>query len=168
MIVVPEVEPLVSPFRLKHDPSAALGVPAHITINYPFIPAVQPGVDLHRELSGLFAETDAFPFRLDRLARFPDVLYLPPIPDAPFKRLIQKVASCFPESPPYGGAFENVIPHLPIAQTRDQALLASIERQLSQRSSEYLSISARAERIWLMDNRSGRWQKRASFPLRSK
>jgi len=36
MIVVPEAERLVKPFREKYDPSAAVGVPAHITLLYPF------------------------------------------------------------------------------------------------------------------------------------
>ena len=37
VILVPEAEPLVRPFRHRFDPSAALGVPAHITLLYPFI-----------------------------------------------------------------------------------------------------------------------------------
>jgi hypothetical protein len=35
-LVVPEAEPLVKPFRDRYDPSAAAGVPAHITLLYPF------------------------------------------------------------------------------------------------------------------------------------
>jgi hypothetical protein len=31
-LVVPEAEPLVKPFRDRYDPSAAAGVPAHITL----------------------------------------------------------------------------------------------------------------------------------------
>jgi hypothetical protein len=34
--LVPEAEPLVKPFRDRYDPSAAAGVPAHITLLYPF------------------------------------------------------------------------------------------------------------------------------------
>jgi hypothetical protein len=33
VVLIPEFEPLVAPFRLKHDPSAAMGVPAHFPIH---------------------------------------------------------------------------------------------------------------------------------------
>src|SRR6185312_17562283 len=36
IVVVPEAEPAVRELRLAHDWSAALGVPAHITILFPF------------------------------------------------------------------------------------------------------------------------------------
>jgi hypothetical protein len=38
VVLVPEAEPLVGPFRERYDPSASAGMPAHITINYPFLP----------------------------------------------------------------------------------------------------------------------------------
>lgn len=36
VVLVPEAEALVKSFRDRHDPSAAAGVPAHITLLYPF------------------------------------------------------------------------------------------------------------------------------------
>jgi hypothetical protein len=41
IIVVPEAERLVKPFRDRHDPSAKDGVPAHITLLYPFKPPAE-------------------------------------------------------------------------------------------------------------------------------
>ena len=38
VVVVPEAEQLVGPFREKYDPSAAAGMPPHITLLYPFKP----------------------------------------------------------------------------------------------------------------------------------
>jgi 2'-5' RNA ligase len=168
VILVPEVELLVGSFRLQHDPSAALGVPAHITINYPFLPGVDPTGDLYQELSKLFAKCDSFQFAFRRFARFPDVLYLAPEPDTPLIRLIDMVAACFPESPPYGGSFDSIIPHLTIAQSEDEKVLKSIERQLAGLSSEFLPLSIRAEQVWLMDNKTGMWRKRKAFSLGSK
>lgn len=168
VILVSEVEPLVGPFRLKHDPSAGRDMPAHITIDYPFLPGIDPGQQLHRELAELFAKIDAFQFAFRDLARFPDVLYLVPDPVAPFKQLIDMVVARFPESLPYGGAFDNIVPHLTIAQTEDQEILKWIECQLARLLPEYLPLSTQAERVWLMDNRTGIWQKRNSFPLKRK
>src|SRR5216684_9032244 len=36
VVLVPEPEAVVKPFRDQYDPSAAAGVPAHITLLYPF------------------------------------------------------------------------------------------------------------------------------------
>ena len=38
LLCVPEAEKLVHEWRLKGDPSAARGVPAHVTLLYPFLP----------------------------------------------------------------------------------------------------------------------------------
>lgn len=34
--VVAEAEPLINSFRQRFDPSAAVGVPAHVAVLYPF------------------------------------------------------------------------------------------------------------------------------------
>ena len=36
VVLVPEAEAIAKPFRDQYDPSAAAGVPAHITLLYPF------------------------------------------------------------------------------------------------------------------------------------
>ena len=164
-IHVPEVEPLVATFRAKHDPSAAEGMPAHITINYPFIPGVDPDESLYQELTDLFAKIDSFTFTFNQFGRFPGVIYLSPEPDTTFKHLIDIVAARFPESPPYGGAFDNVVPHLTIAHADDEELLVSIEHQLTEQAPKYLPMTIQAEQVWLMDNRSGKWQERKAFQL---
>ena len=166
-IHVSEVEPLVAAFRAKHDPSAAEGMPAHITINYPFIPGVDPDESLYQELTDLFTKIDSFTFTFtfNQFGRFPGVIYLSPEPDTPFKHLIDIVAARFPESPPYGGAFDRVVPHLTIAHAEDEELQASIERQLTKQAPKFLPMTIKAEQVWLMDNRSGRWQERKAFQL---
>ncbi len=131
VVLVPEVEDLVARFRLQHDPSAAVGVPAHITINYPFLPAMRGDSALDQELTALFSGVSPFAFSFRRIARFPNLLYLPPEPAAPFQQLIVLVAQHFPESPPYGGLYREVIPHLTVADTEDEAVLASVEAELA-------------------------------------
>lgn len=165
VILVPEIEPLVAPFRLKYDPSAALGVPAHITINYPFSPEIDPDENLHRELHELFAKTDPFEFTLSHFARFTNVLYLAPDPDAPIKNLIKLVTTRFPESPPYSGNFNEIIPHLTIAQVEDEEVLNSVERELTVKSRGILPITVRAKDVCLLANSIDRWRKIGSYLL---
>lgn len=165
MILVPEAEDLVRPFREAYDPSAAKGMPAHITINYPFLPGASPSGDLDGRLSALFSRTAPFRFRLERAARFPDVLYLAPDPDGPFKELASQVWKAFPESPPYAGEYSDLTPHLTVAQEDDSHLLEYISADFQQRAEGILPIASRARQVWLMDNRGGRWRRRTAFPL---
>lgn len=165
VVLVPEAERLVGSFRAQHDPAAAQGVPAHITINYPFLPGIHPSEDLLRDLKSLFGDIPSFTFQLTEVARFPDVIYLPPEPGEPFRQLIETVAARFPESPPYGGVFDEVIPHLTVAQSDDEALLHTVESDFSEISLQELPIESRVEGVWLMDNRGSRWEKRELFRL---
>ena len=142
-------------------------MPAHITINYPFLPGLTPDQNLYQKLAELFTESDSFTFYFKRFGRFPGVIYLAPEPEAPFQELIEKVANRFPKSPPYGGAFDSVVPHLTVAHAEDEELLASIERQLTEVAHQYLPMTIRVEQVWIMDNRSGRWQERKVFKLGS-
>jgi len=146
-IHIPEIEPLVAAFRARHDPSAAEGMPAHITINYPFIPGVNPDKKLDKALSDLFAKIDPFMFSFSQFGRFPGVIYLSPLPEAPFIQLIDSVATRFPESPPYGGAFDQVVPHLTIAHAEDEKLLESIEGQLAELAPQHLPMSIQVEQV---------------------
>lgn len=165
VVIVPEVEPLVGELRAKHDPIAALGLPAHITINFPFIPGLDPTADTLDRLRKTFAEAQPFSFTLDHIGRFPNVVYLAPAPSAPFVQLIQQIADEFPESPPYGGQFDDITPHLTIASSSDTDLLASVERAFSDAASAHLPLKATASQVYLMDDTCGRWQKRVSFDL---
>ena len=168
VVIVPEAEPLVGSFRSEYDPVATLGVPAHITINYPFIPGVKPSADTLNRLSKMFAAMQAFSFTLDHIGRFPNVVYLAPIPSAPFVQLVEQTAQEFPESPPYGGQFNGSTPHLTVAQSRDSDLLVSVEKNFSDTALDHLPIDGFADHVWLIDNSAGRWEKRVSFSLGAK
>ncbi len=167
VVIVPEAESLVGPFRAKYDPAAGWGVPAHITINYPFIPGVRPTDDVLSRLSKRFAAMSPFSFTLDHIARFPKVIYLAPESAVPFVHLIEQTAQEFPESPLYEGRFDTITPHLTVAYSDDSELLASVQREFTDAALGHLPLSAFVARVWLMDDSAGRWQKRASFSLGS-
>ncbi|MEV6013635.1 2'-5' RNA ligase family protein [Streptomyces sp. NPDC051976] len=57
----------------------------------------------------------ALDVQFESCGRFPEVLYLVPAPDRQFRRLTQAIADRWPETPPFGGQFTDVIPHLTIA-----------------------------------------------------
>lgn len=165
VMLVPEAEPLVGSFRSKYDSSAADGMGAHITINYPFLLDAEVTPDIIESLRVLFSRSPSFSFSLISVRRFPGALYLAPVPDQPFKDLIQAVPTRFPQSPPYGGLFPDVIPHLTVAAIEDGAELERISRQFADACDRKLPIACTAREVWLMDNKPGRWTKRIAFPL---
>ena len=104
-VPVPEAEPWVKDLRERYDPIAAAGVPAHITVLFPFIsPDLLTASDLVRTAE-IFQCFQSFGFRLEQVDRFPESLYLVPEPDEPLISLTEAIVREFPEYPPYGGKF---------------------------------------------------------------
>lgn len=165
VILVPEAEPIVKSFRDRYDPSAALGVPAHITILYPFIP---PGLQTAADLAALQAHFAEFPhisLTLAELRCFPDALYLAPEPDEPIRRLIQATAARFPDYPPYGGEFPDIIPHLTVAQLSDPDRLKEVAADFRLQALGHLPIQVTAAHVALIDNATGEWHVKNRFSL---
>jgi 2'-5' RNA ligase len=165
VILVPESEPLVQSFRQRYDPVAAVGMPAHITLLYPFKHGDQVNDMLLDELKLLFGSSAPFHFSLVDARRFPGVLYLTPEPAPRFKELTRAIVERYPETPPYGGAFSDTFPHLTVAHGACEEELYRIERELCRASSGVLPIQAYAGEVWLVEKREGRWHRHTSFPL---
>ena len=88
LVTVAAAEPAVARHRSRLDTSAAVGVPAHITVLYPFLPPDLIDADTHATLARLFASVPGFPFTLDQTRWFPDpVLWLGPSDPARFSAL---------------------------------------------------------------------------------
>ena len=146
-----EAELAVSDLRLRYDLSASLGVPAHVTVLFPF----QDGANVdEEELTQLFGASRAFDFILDRIERFDEgVVWLHPEPSQPFEDLTAAVWRRWPDYPPYEGIFDVVIPHLTVSET-------PVEFHID------LPISARARDVTLLEEGTdGRWATRQAFPL---
>lgn len=149
---MPEAEPYVGALRLAHDPSAALGAPAHITILFPF--ASPQAVD-EAAVGELIGTHPAFDYRLTGVAVFPEgTTWLTPAPAEPFVALTNAVAARWPEHPPYEGVHETVIPHLTVSTSAPVAVDAPFP------------IPARAEHVVLIEeDEHGRWAERRRFAL---
>ena len=161
IVEVPEAEPLVRDWRAKHDWSAQRGVPAHITVLYPFVPTEKIDERLHAELRELFASHSAFSFGLPRVARFPEVAWLAPEPAEPFKGLIDAVASRFPDYPPYEGMHEEVIPHLTVAEGA-----ADLQDEVDAALTPSLPLEAEATTVSLfLEDETGWWSRGERYPL---
>ena len=117
LVAVPSAENTVETFRRKLDPSSALGMPAHITVLYPFAPLSTISPSVADELGALLRRFEPFDFVLSEVGWFDErVLYLAPSPQAPFVELTVAISEAFPAYLPYGGAFGEVVPHLTVGE----------------------------------------------------
>jgi 2'-5' RNA ligase len=112
--------------RFRRDPSAASGVPAHVTILFPFLttPELTPAV--RGSLAAIAARVPPFEVRFGATGRFVDTLWLAPAPAEPFVGLTDAVVAAFPDHPPYEGVHDEVVPHCTIA-LGDAATLDRVE-----------------------------------------
>jgi 2'-5' RNA ligase len=161
---VPEAERYVRALRERFDPSAKLGVPAHITVLYPFIAPEQITETVIHRLRGVLSSVAGFEFRLAKTGRFGNALYLVPEPQHPFVALTEKLAGEFPRYPPYGGQYESIVPHLTVAQA-SRAEHDAAEAELIAALPLHGGIDASCNEVVLIENSSGRWELMHSFQL---
>jgi hypothetical protein len=163
ILPIPEVEPIVGPLRLKYDHAAQLGVPAHITLLYPFCPPhMLPGqIDALRDVC---ASIEAFPFSFTELRRFPATAYLYPDSSEAFVQITRTLVKRWPDYKPYGGSISDIVPHLTVADRVDVETLNAVEGLLRR----HLPIRCVAKEVWLLaSDDQGMWARRALFPLAS-
>jgi hypothetical protein len=162
VIEVPGAAPLVDGWRQRYTYDAPVGVPAHVTLLYPWVPAERLDTDAEERLAAVVGAAEPFDFVLGRTARFDEpLLYLPPEPPEPFARLTEAIAAEWPEHPPYEGIHETVIPHLTVAHA-DHEVLDGIAETLAPQ----LPIEARASEASLLEEgEDGFWQRRRKFLL---
>lgn len=168
LVLVPESEPAVGEHRAHLDVAASWGVPAHLSIVYPFVaPAAVDDVVLAR-LADAVGTVPAFDGTLATTAWFgDDVLWLAPDRAVPFLRLIEAVVTAFPAHPPYGGIHGDPVPHLTVGERRLGSTAELIAAERSVRA--HLPIRARVDSAVLLAGRPapGSWRTVAELPLGS-
>ena len=161
IVEVPEAEPAVHDWRVRYD-NERLGVPAHITLLFPFFPTDRLDDGVRDELRGLFSAQPPISFSLTNAAAFPDeTIWLAPEPAEPFKRMTESIVERFPEYPPYEGIHEMIIPHLTVT-SGDASLQHHVEADLA----PHLPIHAETRRVTLLvEDESGQWEADERIPL---
>jgi len=158
LVPAPEV---ASDLREAVGGTLPAGLPPHVTLVSPFRRSRAIDRRCVQTLAEIFTDTGPFWYRLSRLGRFPDVLYLAPEPASRFEDLIVRLWRVFPECPPYGGAFDQIVPHLTVWSGPEP-------RGLADRVAAALPLTCRADEAWLMAPGSGRgWQTKLRFSFGS-
>ena len=125
IVAVPEAEAVVGELRLRARPvGAALGVPAHITILFPFLAPPEVDEDALAELIAVHA----FDFELAAVETSPTAhASSHPTPRA-VRRADAAVWQRWPDHPPYEGALDEVIPHLTVPAPIELEIRVPIRR----------------------------------------
>jgi 2'-5' RNA ligase len=159
VVLIPELELLIGEWRRRGTGDGARGMPAHVTLIYPFADTSALDCPL-KKLSRVFAAFEPFDVTVAKAGRFPGLLYLRPEPPEQFVAMTEAIVDAFPEFPPYGGEFDEIVPHVTVAQA-DEDLLVMIEADLAAK----LPVSARVERAWVVENAAEGWRRHTAFPL---
>jgi 2'-5' RNA ligase len=161
LVRVPEAEPVVGEWRRRYTLDGPAGIPAHVTILFPFVEPERLG-EAEGRLAELVAAAAAFDLTFARTARWPELLDLVPEPAEPFAALTRAVERDWPDHPPYGGAHETIVPHLTIAESADPALLDRIAAEVEPQ----LPIVTRVREASLfVEDRGGRWREHGRLPF---
>lgn len=166
IVPVPVAEPVVGEFRRTMDHSAAWGVPAHVTVLYPFVEPRRVGPGVLAEVGAAIAEVRAFSCTFARVGWFGDeVCWLAPEPDRFFRELTRAVWRRFPEYPPYRGLHPDSTPHLTIGSS-PPADTAALRRAASDVRAG-LPVTGTVDHACLVAGSAapGSWRTVAEFPL---
>jgi 2'-5' RNA ligase superfamily protein len=158
VLVVPvlDAEPAVSAWlgttKVEFD-----GVPLHITVMCPFLPARSIGPAEEQQVAEMTAGIASFDYALTHHDTFPGVHYLAPEPAAPFVAITEEIQRRWPSCRPYGGVFDSVIPHMTVCFGEPPADPGDLKPSLP--------IVTRATELWLLCQTPGGWRTRRRFPL---
>ncbi|MGH3627122.1 MAG: 2'-5' RNA ligase family protein, partial [Sciscionella sp.] len=156
LIPVPRADAVVGRWRREHDPVAAAGVPAHVTLIVPWLPPGEIRPDDLESLDGELSDVKSFEFDLLRVDWFGRrVLWVAPEPAEPFVELTNRLSERF-TTPPWEGEFDKVVPHLTVAHSGEGVDLDPVAQNVAAQ----LPLRCRAEEIWVMCAGGTRWELR--------
>lgn len=114
LIIAVRLPPALERLRQRGVRDAGQGLPAHVTLLYPFLDPSRIGPDVLTAIHRVTDRVDAFTYRLVGRGTWPGTLYATVEPERPFRSLFEALAAAFPSHPIYRGRFP-FIPHVTIA-----------------------------------------------------
>lgn len=167
LLVQVPVGELVDDFRRRHlAASVARGLPAHVTVLFPFAALASMDAQLRRRVVEHFAMISAFAAELTRVGRFDAHVWLAPGPHERFVALLTETYDRFPEFPPYGDAFAQPVPHLTIAEVGPGESVEQVAEQAERELEGGLPFRFTVDRVGLFEELAdGTWRQSDSFEL---
>ncbi|MGH3845329.1 MAG: 2'-5' RNA ligase family protein [Pseudonocardiaceae bacterium] len=158
VIPVPAADPLLTLVETRHPGTVRQGVPAHVSLLYPFIDAAELDEQVSRALSELFIEQAPMLVEFVECYRRGGFVALRPAPIVELTELTRKAHDRWPDVVPYEGVYGDVEPHVTVATRASEETAMTIEQEVT----EQLPISAELREAWLVAF-EGRWALRGRF-----
>ena len=140
------------------------GMPAHLTLLYPFVDAEGLVVGHAHEAQRALSTVQPFDCSFSSIGRFDDppvAIYLEPDPAEQFTAMVEALMTAFPEFPPYGGAVDEVVPHLTLVETADTNVWKAAEALVTPK----LPIHASVQRFSIYKQTIAGWTEAFTLPL---
>ena len=161
LIPVPQADKIINKWRKEYDDNS----PAHITLLYPFKDSKDINDEIITKLKFIFSNVKSFSYTLIKINTFSNAIFLEPTHKDRFIELTQKIASVFPENPPYEGKYHSIIPHLTLGQFNESQDQKNIEMVIKNDIQSKLPIHAIANEAWLMEINTNTWSRLTKFPF---
>jgi len=163
LVPIAEADAVTSPYWPAWEPPKARGVPAHVSVLFPFLRRRALTDEALARIAEAAATVPPFTVTFRRTGRFERTVFLVPEPARPFAELTRRIVERFPDCPPYRGAHGDVLsPHLTVLTCADDEALERAEAEV-RRS---LPLRAHVRELWLMvEDEHGGWRRHRSFPL---
>jgi 2'-5' RNA ligase len=162
-VIVPIVlPPGLLAIRTRADRMAARGVPPHVTVLFPFLPADALTPEVRLALRNLAAAREPFAARFDRVECLDQMVWLLPADQLPFLRLTAQVTARWPDYPPYEGVHDELIAHLTLVETSDVESLS--EGCAAASRSPGFDVAVDELRV-ITEDAAGRWHDRWRLAL---
>ncbi|HEX3784284.1 MAG TPA: 2'-5' RNA ligase family protein [Pseudonocardiaceae bacterium] len=155
---VPAADPILAAVAAEYPDAVRPGIPAHVSLLYPFLPAEALDAEVSDWLSDLATRTPPLAPRFTELVVEPGFAHLS-VPE--FGPLTSAIRARWPEVVPYGGRFgPTPVAHLTIAMgfaPADADRITALTRP-------FLPLSVTVDELWLLALTSG-WQRLGRFPF---
>lgn len=165
IILVPvlSADPVIGVWREKYDEVSHHGMPAHVTLLFPFKAPDFITEKVINKIGEIFSNVKQFPFVLNKIGTFPHVIFLEPNPRESFIELTEAIARQFPENPPWEGKYSSINPHITIGSKIDEQKMNDIKEKITQDIKNKLPIKTNATEAWLMVKNSDAWKIKRKF-----
>ncbi len=164
-IPVHEVTDLIAPWREETFIGATQGMPPHITVLYPWHPAPVSKWEID-ELRTVVRGIRPFTIQLTHLEHFPNHTLYFAMDDDTLMDMMLRIITAYPDTLPYEGEFDELIPHLTIAHASSREELWEIRLEVEEAVCHKLPIEVMVKEIIVMQHGADlQWRDLATLPL---
>jgi hypothetical protein len=158
VIPVPAAEALLASVGTRYPGTVRDGVPAHVSLLYPFVATADLDEHVTTALQELLVEQVPIPVDFVECYRRGGFVALRPAPSDGLTELLSRTHRRWPDVVPYRGVYRDLEPHLTVAMRCSEQTAVRIEQEATAK----LPIRAELREAWLLAF-EGQWTLRGRF-----